>query len=287
MTDSAYVVVGTDGSAHAGNAVVWAADEAQRRYLPLRIVSVFEEWTSTRPDAEGLRADQEQQATAMLAEAKESTLARYPALQVETVLRIGDVVEELAEQAKTARVLVTGTRGRGGFAGMLLGSTSQALTIRSAAPLVVVPGPPAPDNARIVVGVDGSEESDRALRFAADSALARGVDLVAVQAVPQPMAFGAGEVYGFMLDDILKEAEVAAEDQVAAVRTEHPDLELTTAVELGHPAEVLRRLGDGAQLLVVGSRGRSRARSMLLGSISHGVLHHAPCPVAVLTSQTE
>lgn len=282
MTDSSYIVVGTDGSAHAGNAVAWAAQEAQRRTTPLRIVSVFDEWTSVRPDSD-IHSEQERRAMAMLAETKESTLSRFPALQVETVLRIGDVVEELAEQARTARLLVTGTRGRGGFAGMLLGSTSQSLTTRSAAPLVVVPGPPPPAGARVVVGVDGSEESDRALRFAADHALARGVDLVAVQVLAQATWFGPGEVYGYMVEDMIDVTERAVEAQVAPIRAEHPDLELTTAVELGHPAEVLRRTGDGAQLLAVGSRGRSRARSMLLGSISHGVLHYAPCPVAVLT----
>ena len=165
---------------------------------------------------------------------------------------------------------------------MLLGSTSQALTTRSPVPLVVVPGPQAPAGARIVVGVDGSQESERALAFAVEQARSRGVELVAVQVLAEPQWFGPGEVYGPMVHEVIEVVEQAVEEQVAPIRAANPDVEVTAVVERGHPAEVLRRLGDGAQLLVVGSRGRSKSRSMLLGSISHGVLHHAPCPVAVL-----
>lgn len=282
MTDRSYVVVGTDGSAHAVNAVAWAADEAQRRQVPLRIVTVFEKWAEMRPHSQEVLTEQEKHAAAMLREAKESTLARHPQLEVETILRAGDVTEELAEEANNAAVLVTGSRGRGGFAGMLLGSTSQAMTIRSPVPLVVVPGPQAPASAKVVVGVDGSEESGRALAFAVDQARSRGVELLAVQVLAEPQWFGPGEVYGPMVHEVIDVVEQAVEEQVAPVRAEHPDLKITARVERGHPAEVLRRLGDGAQLLVVGSRGRSKSRSMLLGSISHGVLHHAPCPVVVL-----
>src|SRR5699024_6402395 len=133
-----------------------------------------------------VHTEQEKQAAAMLSRAKTSARARHPELQVETILRTGDVTEELAKEANDAAVLVTGSRGRGGFAGMLLGSTSQAMTVRSPVPLVVVPGPQAPAGGRIVVGVDGSQESERALAFAVEQARSRGVELVAVQVLAEP-----------------------------------------------------------------------------------------------------
>lgn len=282
MTDRSYVVVGTDGSPHAANAVSWAADEAQRRQLPLRIVTVFEKWAETHPRSMEVHADQEKQAAALLTESRAAALARHPELQVDTILRAGEVSGALATEAQQAALLVTGTRGRGGFAGMLLGSTSLDLTAGSPVPLIVVPGAQAPSTGPIVVGVDGSEASDRALAFAVDQARSRQVGLVAVQVLTEPQWFSPGEVYGPMVHEVIDVVEKGLEEQLGPVRAEHPDLPLTSFVEPGHPAEVLRRASDGAQLLVVGSRGRSMSRSTLLGSISHGVLHHAPCPVAVL-----
>src|SRR5699024_2853507 len=157
MTDRTYVVVGTDGSPHAANAVSWAADEARRRGSSLRIVTVFEKWAELHPRSTEVAADQEKHAEALLTEARATALTRQPELQVDTILRAGLVGEELAAEAEQAELLVTGTRGRGGFAGMLLGSTSRSLAVHSPVPLIAVPGPQAPPTAPIVVGVDGSE----------------------------------------------------------------------------------------------------------------------------------
>src|SRR5699024_8736572 len=108
------------------------------------------------------------------------------------------------------------------------------------------------------------------------------VELVAVQVLARPQWYGPGDVYGPMVQEVIDVVEKGLEAQVAPVRAENPDLPLTSFVEPGHAVEVLRRTADGAQLLVVGCRGRSMSRSVLLGSVSHEVLHHAPCPVAVL-----
>lgn len=283
MTEQTYIVVGTDGSTHAANAVTWAAHEAQRLGVPLRIVTVFERWAEMRPGSDDVHTVEEQHARGLLDQARDTVLTRFPDLQVETDLRSGEPEEELGRASADALLLVTGTRGRGGFTGMLLGSTSRSLTLRAVPPLVVVPGPLPPPAGPVVVGVDGSEEAKRALDFAAEQANQRGVPLVAVQVLAEPPWFGPAEVYGVWVEDVRTLTQEALDEELTPVRQRYPDLEIRTKVPRGHPAEELRRAADGAQLLVVGSRGRSVARSMLLGSISHGVLHHAPCPVAVLT----
>lgn len=277
------IIVGTDGSAHAASAVTWAAAEARRLGMMLRIVTVFEQWIEVRPHSPEVHTEQEKRGLEVLDEAKQACLNRYPELQVETVLRSGDPIEELAQESADAHTMVTGTRGRGGFAGMLLGSTSRSLTVQSRAPLVVVPSHRGPETGPVVVGVDGSEESERALAFAVEQATSRDVVLQAVQVVAEPQWYGPVDAYGPWLESITEAAEESLNEQLKPIRAANHDLVISTKVVPGHPADALRRAAGDAQLLVVGSRGRSGARSMLLGSISHGVLHHAPCPVAVLT----
>lgn len=282
MRDQISIVVGTDGSSHAADAVMWAAREAHRSGLPLRIVTVFQRWAGLRLGSDDVHSAQEEHARELLDEARDTVLTHFADLPVEAVLRSGEPVEELGRMSTDARLLVTGTRGRGGFTGMLLGSTSHSLTAHAAAPLVVVPGPPPPPTGSIVVGVDGSEEATRALDFAAEQAHGRQVPLVAVQVVAEPPWFGPTEVYGEWVQDVLAMAEEDLEANLAPIRQRFSHLEIHARVLRGHPADELRRAGDGAQLLVVGSHGRSIGRSVLVGSISHGVLHHASCPVAVL-----
>ncbi|MGC0142265.1 universal stress protein [Pseudactinotalea sp. Z1732] len=281
MSAGKQIVVGTDGSPHAASAVTWAAGEAHRLGMPLRIVTVFEQWADVRPHDAEVHTEQEERAMGVLADAKKAAQAQHPDLEVEAVLRVGDAVEELTHQSIGAHLVVTGSRGRGGFAGMVLGSTSRSLTIASGAPLVIVPEQGA-GSGPVVVGVDGSEQSDRALAFAAAQAHSRGVALKPVRVVTEPPWFGPVETYGSWLEGIVVEAENDLEKQVGPIRTQYPDLQVHRTVMRGHPADALREAGKDASMLVVGSRGRSTARSMLLGSISHGVLHHAPCPVAVL-----
>ena len=283
MTEQSCFVVGTDGSTHAANAVTWAAREARRVNLPLRIVTVVQRWAELRLEYSHVHTAQEDHARNLLDRARDTVLTDFPDLNVEAVLRTGEPVEELSQMSSDAHLLVTGTRGRGGFTGMLLGSTSHSLTARSAAPLVVVPGPLPPPTGPVVVGVDGSEEAKRALEFAAEQAHSRLVPLVAVQVVAEPPWFGPAEIYGDWLEDVLALSEEALAEDLDRIRQRYSDVEIHAQVRRGHPADELRRVSENAQLLAVGSHGRSIGRSVLVGSISHGVLHHASCPVAVLT----
>jgi nucleotide-binding universal stress UspA family protein len=138
----------------------------------------------------------------------------------------------------------------------------------------------------IVVGVDGSEGAHVALEQAATEAELRGARLriVAAWEVP-PAVYGGGLGPGLdqeTFDGFREHAETIARDAVAEIGRTHPSVTCDGAAVEGQPAAVLLQEAEGASLLVVGNRGRGGFGSLLLGSISHQVVHHAPCPVLVV-----
>lgn len=136
-------------------------------------------------------------------------------------------------------------------------------------------------NARIVVGVDGSASSRAALRWATTQAERSGATLEAITCWLWPSSYGwpMPVPEGF---DPAVDARHLLDDVVAGVGRDHPSVELTTRVVEGHPAEVLTKASDGAELLVVGSRGHGAFTGMLLGSVSDHCVAHARCPVVVV-----
>lgn len=134
---------------------------------------------------------------------------------------------------------------------------------------------------RIVVGIDGSPESKDALRWAADEARATGATVDAVISWDMPTGFGWGVVLPDDYDPAA-DARSVLEQAIVGVLGSEPDVAVRLLVERGQPAEILVRLSDGADELVVGSRGRGGFTGLLLGSTSSHCLHHARCPVVVV-----
>ena len=136
----------------------------------------------------------------------------------------------------------------------------------------------------VVVGIDGSPGAETALRFAAEEAALRGLQLRIVCAWEAPAGTYVGEAFAPTADAFL-EAEHHADD---VLRTALERLTVDSAVETealsveGHPATVLIEQARDAVLLVVGSRGRGTAASLLLGSVSQRLAHHAPCPLVIV-----
>ncbi len=154
--------------------------------------------------------------------------------------------------------------------------------------MVVVRGPtpdsPPPQRGPVVVGVDGSPASDRATEFAFAAAAARGVPLVAAHTWTDT---SMGTVFGLTgvsvdWESLLGEEERALADHLAVWQSRYPQVEVRALVTVERPVRTLLEQSAGAQLLVVGSRGRGGFAGMLLGSTSQAVLHHALCPVAVV-----
>lgn len=282
MDEYTDIVVATDGSEHADRAVKWAATEAVRRGADLRVVVVREPWEDPYAISPTLQEEDEREHAELVQSAAATASKQHPDLSVTPVLHTGGTVEILAEESQSAALLVTGSRGRGGFSGLVLGSTSMRLTTRSQCPVIVVPEHTGDPHGQVVVGIDGSPESERALAFAFAEAEVRGGGLHAVRVLHDAYWYGPADYYGAWLEEAIRANDSEREAQLAPWRTRFPDVELTASTLRGHPADALRRAGESAALLVVGTRGRGMASSLLLGSISHGVLHHAPCPVAVV-----
>ncbi|BBG01346.1 MULTISPECIES: universal stress protein [Pseudonocardia] len=280
------VVVGVDGSESALGAVRWAAGEAMRRGAPLRLVGVLE-WSAYRPPAaagvlpDGDRDVLLEHLRKELTGAAAQAHALAPDLTVTHDLLVGSPKRALLDEAGAAALLVLGSRGRGGFVGLLTGSVSMALPAAAPCPVVVVRGAGVPDGP-VVVGVDGSPEGALALRYAVESAARLGTSVLAVR------AWSHDRIDPYVLelvrsDGVEDDERRQLEKSVLPARQARPDVPIETELVRGHPAQALLEAGQRAQLLVVGSRGNGGVTGMLLGSISRSVLHHAHCPVAVLT----
>ncbi|HUJ67020.1 MAG TPA: universal stress protein [Acidimicrobiales bacterium] len=138
---------------------------------------------------------------------------------------------------------------------------------------------------RIVVGVDGSESSVRALAWAAGHAELTGSVVEAIATWEWPSSFGFGLVVpeGWSPADDAQKVLDKAIEQVAPA---HPGLTIRTRIVEGHPAPALVEASTGAELLVVGSRGHGEFAGMLLGSVSEHCVTHAHCPVLVVREES-
>jgi nucleotide-binding universal stress UspA family protein len=140
--------------------------------------------------------------------------------------------------------------------------------------------------ARIVVGVDGSEPSRDALRWAITQAGLTGAAVEAVIAWHVPSLAAAG--YGWAPVEILntpeysESAQKVVTDVVSNIADPAGTVPIITKAVEGNPARVLLDAAQGAQLLVVGSRGLGGFTEALLGSVSQHCVHHAPCPVVII-----
>lgn len=276
------VVVATDGSSHAEDAIAWAAREANRIGTVLRIVGVREPLTGPYRVSSEVREGHKQMVDDILTTGTDIARQDFPDLEVSTSQLTGDVVDTLAEESKNAHFVAIGSRGRGGFSGLVLGSTSLRLTTRAHSPVLVIPGPSQTTYDEVVVGIDGSERSAHAIAFAFEEAHRRDALLTAVRVMEDPEWYGPAGGYGEWMLHATRATEKLISEELAPWREEYPEVSVDEKALKGHPAGALRLAAQRADLLVVGNRGRGVARSLLLGSVSHGVLHHAPCPVAVV-----
>jgi nucleotide-binding universal stress UspA family protein len=140
---------------------------------------------------------------------------------------------------------------------------------------------------RIVVGVDSSKTSLKALRWALAEAELRGASLQLVHAFPRPELVGMTMVVTLPSDDELREASAQVLSEALEAVGGAGDVPVTTHVGAGGPASVLVETAHDADLLVIGSRGLGGFRGMLLGSVTQQVIAHAPCPVVVITPDAE
>jgi nucleotide-binding universal stress UspA family protein len=207
----------------------------------------------------------------------------HPGVPVIPVLLEGAAAPLLLEQSRDASIVVLGSRGHGGFAGLLAGSTATAVSAHAHCPVVVVrgvmPGPEMPPG-HVVAGVDFSPGSQLALGFAFEQAAGRGVPLHVIRAWTPPDRRGG--LPGFDPEEVTAAERVALNDLLGGWTAKYPAIDLVSRVVTDSPARALIDATRHAQLVVVGSRGRGGFRGLLLGSVSQQLLHHSHCPVAVV-----
>lgn len=293
MTDerSLPVVVGVDGSESARLAAIWAAGEAVRRHARLRIVH-GNLWPTVRQPAGHYPIRYQQpmleHGRKLIQDAVDAAKQRHPGLAVTDELVMAMPVDLMLAESRTAQLVVLGSRGLGGFAGLMLGSVAVAVAAHGRCPLVVVrgldPQSPPPSGGPVVAGIDGSPHDTPALRFAFEAADSREAPLIAVHTWSDvPLDTWTGEWHRQLDWDAVQEGErrLLAE-RLAGWQQEFPDVKVTQVVSRDRPVRSLLDAAQTAQLLVVGSRGRGGFTGMLLGSTSHALLHHCPCPIAVV-----
>jgi nucleotide-binding universal stress UspA family protein len=285
------VVAGVDGSPGSEEAFVWALHEARLRNLPLRAVTAWlpsgEPEQVERLAALKSVAELRDRLGRELAATVRTLMQRSAVadVRVTTVVEYGHPAEKLIRTAGTGRLLVVGSRGRGGIAGALLGSVSQNCAQYAHVPVIVVRGRQADDGAkRVVVGVDGSAASHSALRFAAEEAALRKAVLHVVHAwTPPYVGYGSSiwspAVWGW--DELEAQARSTVHDSLRRVLADAAGVAVEESLVEGSAGAALLTAATGADLLVVGSRGRGGWKGLLLGSVSMHCITHAPCPVAV------
>jgi len=290
------VVVGIDGSDRALDAVRWAAREAARRTVPLRMVTALV-WSQDHALGQvGLGARYRDimldAAHRQLSDAVAAAEKAVAGVEIESQLIVGYPIPVLQDESRRSQLVVLGDRGYGGVSGLLLGSVATALATTAACPVVLVRGGAADVGERVgdpsrpvVVGVDGSPVSESALAFAFEAAGFRGVPLIAVHTwwdllvdpAVTPLAWEAIEA---------DKSQFLAE-RLAGWAGKYPDVRVERLITRDRPAHALLEQSRHAQLVVVGSRGRGTASRLLLGSVSNAVLHKAHCSVAVVRPPDE
>jgi nucleotide-binding universal stress UspA family protein len=261
------VVVGVDGSEESLLAAEWAAMEANRHGLPLRIVSA--------PTALPLRDASVQALKTAVARTKDGTSG----LEVTTGLLSGSPALAVAGSGSDAAMLVVGARGAGGFAAMILGSVSRYAAFRATCPVIVVRQASMAVHQEVTVGIGDPQDTSEPLTFAFEEAAARHADLVAVHAWSWfPSALRTPDA-PFHPEQISDEAVRSLSAALDRWREKYPDVRIRHDVIRGHPARILANYSARSDLVVIGRHGGPG-----IGSVQHALLDHARGPVAVVPS---
>lgn len=288
MTDTAQsIVVGVDGSTSAVGAATWAGGVAARLGVPLHIVYATPYLGHNLTDAAAaVRAaaiiGQHEAADSILAAAADAVRRTEPDLSITTSAPAEAADAALESLSAQARLIVLGSQDVSAASALLIGSLTLKTISRSVCPVIAWRGDIlAPTTQPIVVGVDG-DNSNAALGLAFELAAALRVPLWAVRSSASRRAPGDVTI-PFLIDwDALEAMEWSSlSTTVGPWAQRHPEVDVSFFVEPAKPSQALLHHLDGAQLVIVGSRGHGPLASALIGSTSLNLLHHSPLPVGV------
>jgi len=281
------VVVGIDGSDASLGAARWAAEFAATHGIPLILLHAVPrlDWHFARSDTP---AERDGNGPQVLAAAEMAVRSAHPDVVTHTSLVKAPVATALADASQSARMVVVGAgaaeqRALGGHAVRTV-HQAQCPVVVWRAPVAMRTGKPLP----VVVGVDESESSGRALAEAFDIARAAHAQLTVAHMWEIDAAVGMGDLGGegnmdWQLLDVLETQQRGRmEELVAPLARKYPNAHVVKVFQDVSPAKGLTDLSREAQLVVVGSHGRGRIAGSILGSVSQNLIHHAECPVLVV-----
>ncbi|MFI6252648.1 universal stress protein [Streptomyces sp. NPDC051016] len=291
---TAPVIAAVDGSDDSLRALDWAVAAARRRGTSLRVVHVRQYAAWGQPDVL-VAGEPDGPGDPVLDEVRDRLRTGTGEPAAEYVALEGAPTALLPQLGADAQLLVLGSRGRGGFASLLLGSNGLAAARDAGCPVVVVPRPgrevheelPAAPGPRVVVGVDVDSPDDATLAFAFAEAAGRDALLQVIAAYPWPVRSWAAA--GGMVppavdqDEVEHETRTLAEGFLAPHLKNHPDVRTQILAPPGDAAGLLVSASKDADLVVVGRhRRRPLAPARMMGSVTQAVLLHAAAPVAVV-----
>lgn len=283
------VVAGIDGSGTALGAAQWAAEFATRHALPLTLLHAIPrmDWhfAGAAPPAD---RDRSADGDRVLTAAETAVRSAHPDLAITTAAVKGAVATVLADASQSARLLVVGAgaadhRALGGHAVRIVHRTQCPVVIWRA-PIAVRTGKPLP----VVVGIDESDHSTRALAEAFDLAGMLHAPLNVVHMWEIGAAVGMGDLGGqglmdWQLLELLQSRQRQRMDElVEPFARKYRNAHVSKVFQDISPAKGLTELSREAQLVVVGRRGRGTLADSILGSVSQNLIHHAECPVLVV-----
>jgi nucleotide-binding universal stress UspA family protein len=265
------LVVGVDGSETSLEAVDWAADEAVLHAAPLHLLHAVTD---------------EQEAADVIGAASARAVKTAPALRLSSEISHKDAASALLDKGRNAFALVLGSRGLGDLADMLLGSISLAVAASADCPVVVVRGTSEHRAHRfgsVVVGVEDGEGSGTAVDFALREAHLRRCRLVAVHAWSTPAgACTTPRAPSWLLEAHRRPPAQVLDDALRGSAERYRDAVVSRRLMEKPARPALLEAASTADLLVVGAQRRLGHPGLQLGLINHALLHHAPCPVAVV-----
>jgi nucleotide-binding universal stress UspA family protein len=282
------IVAGVDGSEHANRAVLWAAEQAALEGRPLAILYAAGEadirggaWASVEGVFPYQLLDVLGTARAVVQEAAALALSSHPQLALQGLPLVGDPRQTLVELSDKAHLIVLGSRGRGIFRSMLLGSVSVGVAKHARCPVVVCrPGHPGTVTAGVVVGADGTAESLPVIEFAFRQASLRGLPLTVLHCFWDVIAAVAGPQFTDSAE--AQDLHLLLSESVAGMSEKFPDVPVTLRLAHGLVDECLAGGSRAWDLVVVGRHPVSSGSRLLSGSIASAVLERSGSTVAVV-----
>lgn len=286
------IVVGVDGSRSARHALHWTGRWAAFTNTPVTVVAAL-----GKPPV-GLEVDGgsgpvskfREQVRIMVEGEIQRLRAEVPTVDVSYRDEWGDAAQVLIEATRHALGVVLGTRGLGGWAGLLLGTVSDKVISHAKGPVVVVPPhwKPVRRGEPVTLGVDDPATCGPAVSFAVRAAQALGTSLHVIHAWEVQKGwshlattFGAAHVRS-----VREAAEIRLETVCQMLAAQAPDLPVVEQLVEGDPAVVLSEASQGSRLLVMGTRGRGGWQGLLLGSRSRELAQSSACPVAIIRERS-